>query len=352
MMTIGILTRLILVITTVSFAVQATTNRPKAQCVNSKDPKGLMSANCGYNDLLAVPDNIYPDVQVLDLRHNYIGKLSKDSFTLYPKIKKLLLSFNRVNKIEPESLEVLGELETLDLSHNAVEEVPAHLPKSLERLYLSGNLVTDTQNLPQAVGLQVLWLRACDLPAYPVQVLLPNLVELDVSENSRITELEPVHLARTCRLAKLNLTETDVFRAGQPGSHCRCRRVVEWARTYKIRLVGIAACPDPVEADNNEGDDDPRTENCTRIPDAASLAFNECMSEWEHRNTPYWAIGSAMMILAALLLVLCFCVQRRRRRPDKALQSVPASDTKDPQNNDSAVAAAAKNKSEPAALLS
>lgn len=54
---------LVLVVTSVSFVVHATTTRPKAQCINSKDPKGLIAADCG-NDLLAVPDNIYPDVQV------------------------------------------------------------------------------------------------------------------------------------------------------------------------------------------------------------------------------------------------------------------------------------------------
>lgn len=291
------------------------------------------------------------------MRHNYIGKLSKDSFTLYPKIKKLLLSFNRVNKIEPESLEVLSELETLDLSHNAVEEVPAGLPKSLERLYLNGNLVTDMQHLPEAVGLQVLWLKGCDLAAYPVKSLLPNLVELDVSDNNRIADLDPVQLARTCRLAKLNVTDTDLFRYGRPGSHCRCRRAVEWALTYKIRLIGIAACPDPVEADKDDGDDDPRTENCTRIPDAAGAAFKECMAEWEHRNTPYWAISSGVVIVAALMLALCVCVRRRRnrngRRTDKGLQTVPPSDTKEPNNDSSANAgAASNNKSEPAALLS
>lgn len=294
--------------------------------------------------------------QVLDLRHNYIGKLNKDSFVLYPKIKKLLLSFNRVNKIEPESLEVLTELETLDLSHNAVEEVPAGLPKSLERLYLNGNLVTDMQHLPRAVGLQVLWLKGCDLAAYPVQSLLPNLVELDLSDNNRIEDLNPVQLARTCRLAKLNLTDTEVFQYGRPGSHCRCRRVVEWARTYKIRLIGMAPCPDPLDADNDDGEDDPRTENCTRIPEAAGAAFKECMAEWEHRNTPYWAISSGVVIVAALILALCVCVRRRRkhhgRRSDKGLQTVPPSDTKD-QNNDSAnAAAAAGNKSEPTTLLS
>lgn len=260
-----------------------------------------------------------------------------------------MLSFNKVHTIEAEALESLTELETLDLSQNAVTEVPAGLPKSLHKLYLNGNPVTNLQHLARAVGLEVLQLRSCDLNGYPELGLLPNLVDLDVSDNNRITDLTPIQLAGTCRLARLNLTETNLFRSDQPGSHCRCRRVVEWAETYKIRLIGLGPCPDPVEADSNGGDDDPNNENCARAPEAARVVFKECMAEWEHRNTPYWAIFMGLAIVVAVLLSLCVCLRRRsRRRHAEKVQSVPTTDcTKE--NNDSV---AAGNKTEPAALLS
>lgn len=289
------------------------------------------------------------------LQANYIGKLANDSFALYPNIKKLWLSYNKVHTIESGSLEILTELEMLDLSQNAVKEVPAGLPKSLKKLYLAGNPVADLQNLYRAVGLEVLSLKGSELNAYPKLGLLPNLVDLDVSENVGIRNVEPEQLANTCRLAKLNVTDcTELFPAGRPGSHCRCRRVVEWANTYKILISGLASCPEPVAADSDGGDDDPKSINCTRAPEAAGATFKACMAEWEHRNTPYWAIGSGLAIVVAIILALCVCLRRRRnhhrqRRTDKVHGGVQTpTDTKD--NNDTA--ADSNNKTEPAALLS
>lgn len=248
------------------------------------------------------------------MRNNYIGKLANDSFAIYPNIKILLLSFNQVHTIEAESLEVLSELKTLDLSQNAVKEVPAGLPKSLVTLYLSGNPVTDMRNLDRAVGLQSLHLRSCDLAGYPALGLLPNLVQLDVSNNGRIRDLSPIQLAGTCRLATLNVTGAQLFADKRPGSHCRCRRVEEWTRTYKISVLGMGPCPEPVPADRNGGADDPNTENCTRPPDEALAVFKACIAEWEHRNTPYWAICTGLAVVVAVLLALCACLRRRRRR--------------------------------------
>lgn len=300
----------------------------------------------------------------MDLRNNYIGKLANDSFTIYPNIKILLLSFNQVHTIEAESLEVLSELKTLDLSQNAVSEVPAGLPKSLVTLYLSGNPVASMRNLDRAVGLQVLHLKSCDLDGYPALGLLPNLVELDVSNNGRIRDLDPVQLAGTCRLTKLNVTGARLFPDKRPGSHCRCRRVEEWARTYKIQLFGVGPCPGPADADKNGGDDDPASENCARAPDEALAVFKACIAEWEHRNTPYWAICTGLAVVVAVFLALCVCLRRRRRRSrrrhaaDKAhhQNSCDASptDAKDAAANSGGESAAAGNdrKTEPAALLS
>lgn len=298
---------------------------------------------------------MYCRFQSLFLDSNYIGKLANDSFALYPNIKKLWLSYNKVHTVEPGSLELLTELEFLDLSQNALKEVPPGLPKSLKKLYLNGNPVTDMRNLERAVGLQVLSLKGSELNAYPKLGVLPNLVELDLSENVGITDFHPVQLAGTCRLAKLNVTNTNVFLPDVRGSHCRCLRVIEWAKTYKITLYGLSSCPVAAAEDfNSGGDDDPENINCTRIPDVAGAMFKECMAEWEHRNTPYWAIGSGLIIVVAVLVALCVCLRRRRnrsrkRRTDKVHGGV-ATPTDTKENNDTAVAG--NNKTEPAALLS
>lgn len=286
----------------------------------------------------------------MNLENNYIGKLSNDSFDLYPNIKKLFMAFNKVHTIEPHSMESLTDLEILDLSENAIHEVPAGLPKSLHKLYLGANPVTDMSHLASALGLQMLSLRGCDLPGYPSLDLLPNLVELDVAENGKIVDLDPVQLAGTCRLARLNVTGTSLFQSGEPGLYCRCRRVEDWLQANKIYVYGMAPCPSPVN------DYEAADENCTRVPDEARAVFKKCLAEWEHRNTPYWAIGSGLVIvIAALLLVFCYCIRRRRRsnrsrRTDKVQAVPPSTDcTKENSNNDSS---AAGNKTEPAALLS
>lgn len=281
---------------------------------------------------------------MLKLQDNRITKLTNSSFVIYPKIKELLLSDNVVHTIESGSLAVLDELELLDLSGNALQEAPVGLPASLVHLNLNKNPVKHMERLSRAVGLQVLKLSSCDLTEYPALGLMPNLVELDVSDNELVADLDPAKLAATCRLTRLDVTGcTALFQ--RPESRCRCLRAVEWAHTYKIRVVGMPPCPPAVD-DGGGGVD---ADNCTAAAatDEARAVFKNCMVEWEHRNTPYWAIGLGLAIVVAVLLALCVCLRRRkrRRRTDK-VQSVPATDTKE--NIDST---AAGNKSEPAALL-
>lgn len=299
--------------------------------------------------------------QTFDLRNNHIGRLANDSFDIYPKVKRLLLAFNKVHTVEPESLASLDELEMLDLTQNAIKEVPPGLPKSLQKLYLGGNPVADVHHLDTATGLQVLGLRESDLSVYPALGLLPNVVEVDVSGNYEMTTLDPARLAVTCRLAKLNVTDNvKLFEAGRPGSHCQCQRFIQWAKTYRIEVLGLTVCPDPVPEDRGSGgDDDPDTANCSRAPDAALVAYKDCMHVWERRNTPYWAIASGLVLFVGMLMALCVCLRRRKRRQRHHGDKEQAADAccKDnngtkAENDAGAAVTGNKNAAEPAALLS
>lgn len=245
----------------------------------------------------------------MDLRRNYIGKLTNDSFAACPHVKILLLSFNQVHTIEAGSLAVLGELETLDLTQNAVREVPAGLPGSLVALYLSSNPVTDTRNLDAAVGLRVLHLRRCELDGYPALAHARNLVELDVSDNGRIAYVNTVQLAGTCKLARLNVTNVRLFPGWRAGSYCRCRRVVEWARAHDIRVSGLGPGPQPLPADRNGGDDDPENGNCTRAPEEARAAFEACVAAG--RAATRWTASAAVAAVFACLVVFVAVFARR-----------------------------------------
>ncbi|XP_050429882.1 toll-like receptor 8 [Adelges cooleyi] len=317
--------------TFLSTVVESSVVKAKAQCVNSKDSRGLLVADCSRNDLSVVPENVMSDVESLDLRHNYIRKLTNDSFTIYPSIKKLYLSTNAIFMVEAAAFDPLDDLEILDLEQNALKGVPPGLPKALKKLYLSSNPLgdvpdnnakADMTHLAEAVGLQVLHMRDCELRRFPHMGLLPNLVELDLASNP-IREIAPSDLAQLCRLTKLNVNETELFRDQQ--NVCQCRQLEKWANEYKVIIIGMK-CPDVVT-------DEPLNENCTAITDEARAVYKECMSEWEHRNMPYWAIGSGLLIIVAIIFILCLC-WRRRKRSDKT-QSVPTSDSKenDPGNN-------------------
>ncbi|XP_050521408.1 decorin isoform X2 [Daktulosphaira vitifoliae] len=251
------------------------------------------------------------DVESLNLRRNYIHKLTKDSFTIYPNIKRLYLSLNAIFKVEPGALEPLDDLEVLDLEQNALPEVPPGLPKSLKKLYLSENPVVNMSYLTEATGLQVLHLRNCDMSRFPQLGVLPNLVELDMSDN-KIQDLVPSELASLCRLARLNITDNFLYEWSSESSYCHCKQVEAWAIEYKLQIIGMH-CPNPPPDEFNE--------TCTMIPEEARAIYKDCMSEWEHRNMPFWAIGSGALVVLAILFTLCFC-WRRRRRSNKA-QSVP-----------------------------
>lgn len=253
--------------------------------------------------------------QRLDMRRNYIGKLSNDSFAMYPHIKILLLSFNQLRAIEAGSLAVLVGLETLDLAHNVLKEVPAGLPGSLVALYLDGNPLTDIRNLDRAAGLRVLGLNRGRLDEYPRPGLVPNLVELDLSDNYRIAELDPVRLAGTCRLTKLNVTDIEMFPGRLPGSHCRCRRLVQWAVAHNVLLVGMDPCPKPLDENDDYDDDHHHDDRCAGPPDEARAVYDTCM---DVRGTPYRAklVGAAsvvVVVVAAGSLALCVCRWLRRR---------------------------------------
>jgi len=56
---------LVLVGTSASVTAQdVSPDRPDANCIFSKDVKGNMVADCRHNNLLSVPGNVIPDVQV------------------------------------------------------------------------------------------------------------------------------------------------------------------------------------------------------------------------------------------------------------------------------------------------
>lgn len=77
--------------------------------------------------------------QVLDASVNRIRILKNNSFTTYTSLKFLYLNDNSITIIETGAFIPLEELEVLDLSLNAIRDLPAMMPSTLRKIYISEN---------------------------------------------------------------------------------------------------------------------------------------------------------------------------------------------------------------------
>jgi Leucine-rich repeat (LRR) protein len=100
----------------------------------------LRTMDLSYNLLKSLPEELRADE--LDLSYNDLSDESLPDFLLHHKYK-LDLSFNNLNTFPifyPE-LGASDELVTIDLSNNNLSTLPEVLPRKLEYLYLSDNLL-------------------------------------------------------------------------------------------------------------------------------------------------------------------------------------------------------------------
>ena len=74
--------------------------------------------NCSYKYFAQVPEDLTPDISVLNLDHNAIPALLNDSFRRYTSLTKLSVESNKLRYIELRSLYPLRRLVEINLSHN------------------------------------------------------------------------------------------------------------------------------------------------------------------------------------------------------------------------------------------
>ena len=113
---------------------------------------GKKVAECPNAGLTTIPDNLSPEIQVLDLRGNRLGALvsrafssvglvnlqriflrncslqsvDKNAFDELTIMIEVDLSHNKLNRIHPDTFANNGKLRTLSLSHNPLEKLEAH----------------------------------------------------------------------------------------------------------------------------------------------------------------------------------------------------------------------------------
>lgn len=142
-------------------------------------------------------DLYLPDItEILDVSFNQISHLDDNIFIEnHLNLKLLNISHNKIGYISLYAFEGLNNLKVLDLSYNVVQYI---LPqwfyslKSLEFLYLRGNNLGETTSLTKncfsSKTLKFLDISKCLISFLsPAIFNLPNLEELDISENFLIS---------------------------------------------------------------------------------------------------------------------------------------------------------------------
>ncbi|XP_007522177.1 prolargin [Erinaceus europaeus] len=96
---------------------------------------------CDSRNLRKVP--VIPSrIHYLYLQNNFISELPLEAFKNASGLRWINLDNNRIRKVDQKVLERLPSLVFLYMEKNQLEEVPVALPRSLEQLRLSQNLIS------------------------------------------------------------------------------------------------------------------------------------------------------------------------------------------------------------------
>lgn len=174
--------------------------------------------------------------QVLDLSHNRIRELTRDSFSKYTDLKYLYVFENIVMEIEEGTFAQLTGLEALDLSHNGITTIPKELfnLERLRNLYVQGNkllhLHIELAMVPKPIKapLQIVNIASAYLMKVPDFGILPDLWQLNISGNP-LLEINAEQFSPLCALNSVDFNETQV-------PNCQCHAL---SRYLKVRDVTV-----------------------------------------------------------------------------------------------------------------
>lgn len=171
------------------------------------------------------------------MAHNFVRKLTSDSFKPYQFLKELYLEENSLESVSPDAFSGLKYLTKLNLRHNNKLKNLKNLPASLELLDLSKcdlfshNNSVDLSNLK---SLKRLNLRDAELTKIPrLDDVGGSLETLDVEYND-IDGIRVADLASLCKLETLYFTKTEMN-----GDPCDCLAVQQWIRQHNIKGSNI-----------------------------------------------------------------------------------------------------------------
>ncbi|CAL8379640.1 unnamed protein product [Boreogadus saida] len=190
-----------------------------------------------HNRLTAVPQGLPEGLRQLRLAYNRISSLGADAFQHLQNLTILLLQGNRLQTVPSDSFTGLLALDLLDLGENRFKAVPAHLPPSVQQLYLSGNNFSELGegSFAGLDRLKYLRLSRCGLrsPGVPQTAFnVSTLVELDLSYNRlAVTPTVPNSL----QYLYLEANEIQEFKVS---SFCQDKGPLSYSRMRILRLDG------------------------------------------------------------------------------------------------------------------
>ncbi|XP_069161974.1 LOW QUALITY PROTEIN: uncharacterized protein [Procambarus clarkii] len=218
---------------------------PKVCECKWRDGKEVVA--CRDAHFIDIPRGLDPSTQVLDLRHNNLRILPRDSFvyTGLVNLQKVWLNFCNLMRLEKGAFRMLNNVVELDLSNNLLRTVPS-------------------EALMDMGGLRELRLAHNSLTTIPPLAFVPTpeLVHLDLSHNS-IAVIEEGALRALSRLEVLNLSDNKLMTMdasdlmliavlrvihleGNPW-HCDCRLrpLRKWMQEHNLAASVPAVCTHP-----------------------------------------------------------------------------------------------------------
>ncbi|NXM42829.1 ISLR protein, partial [Gymnorhina tibicen] len=159
-------------------------------CSCSTRKNGRLLAECAYRELREVPRGLSPNVTILTLSANRLGRLGRASLAEVPELQSLWLGYNRIAAVEPGTFSALPQLKNLDLSHNRLAEFPWQDLRNLSALQILKLSNNRLAALPRGAlaglrELRSLWLNDNELTtlARGTFEALPALAQLQLFHN-------------------------------------------------------------------------------------------------------------------------------------------------------------------------
>ncbi|XP_051735615.1 platelet glycoprotein Ib alpha chain isoform X2 [Ctenopharyngodon idella] len=163
-----------------------------ASCPRDMNKDHRPRVSCVGQNLMAVPDGIQPDTQVLVLTQNHFSSLSWSSYSGFTQLHELDLSHNHITTLEPPG-PVLENLSVLRLSGNRLTGLGGlafRCAPNLMEIYLNGNQIRSLHDATfgELPHLEVINLSENKLPALPSRLLervsSSGLKTFDLENNS------------------------------------------------------------------------------------------------------------------------------------------------------------------------